>query len=310
MKDKLKHLWEVQKDFNEIFCKERYGKTLIELTMEEKKIFTKNHLLSIVKETMEVLDVLPNWKEHRVVSSDFIISNLYEEIIDVNKFSLGLAQIWDMTFDKYYEEYLRKSYVVEQRWIQEHDLKLIDKDSKIVGIDIDGVLGEHEKCFLDFINRKHPNKPFLSIKEFKFIVGIKIYEDFKSEYRQSGCKAEMEACEGAAEFTKKLKELGYVIIILSARPYEKYYTIYPDTLKFLKDKEIVFDNIVFDKDKHLKIIKEFPNLNFMIEDDVEISKQIADLGFKVFCKNYDMNHHNIIPFKNLLTILKHLPYPI
>jgi len=309
--NKLKHLWDVQLEFNNKFFVSKIGKNVDELSMEEKVFWSKNHLLCIVSEAMEVLNEVPQWKEHRNTVSNFIPSNLYEEIIDVNKFSLGLAQIWGMTFEQYYEEYLRKSYVVEQRWHQEHDLKLIDKDSKIVGIDIDGVLGEYEKCFLNYFNECHDSTKFNSIEELKDCIGIEMYEKIKSEYRQSGYKADMQACEGASEFTKKLREMGYKIIILTARPYKEYYTIYPDTLKFLEKREIIFDAIIFDENKHMKIIKEFPTMEFMIEDNTHIAKSIANQGYKVFLKNCNLKNlnetKNIQPFKTLLDILNYLP---
>jgi hypothetical protein len=308
MKDKLKILWDIQFNFNQNFYKAKLGKSMEDMSQTEKTFWTKNQLLSIVKEAMEVLDEVPSWKEHRSITENFIPSNLYEEIIDVNKFSMGLAQIWGMTFEQYYEEFLRKSYVVEQRWHQEHDLKLIDKNSKIAGIDIDGILGEYEKCFLNFVSYK-TGIEFDSIEAFKKMSGIGVYEETKSQYRQSGAKADMEACKGASEFTYELKNRGYTIIVLTARPYKDYYRIYPDTLEFLKKRNIKFDAIIFDKEKHLKIIREFPNMRFMIDDTYDIAKPIADLSYRVFLKRNKKSvdpHPYIITFDELNDILNYI----
>lgn len=296
-KDKLESLWNVQLEFNQKFFTNKIGKRLEEMTLEEKVQWSKNQILSITSEAMEVLNELPNWKSHRVVNTEFIPSNLYEEIIDVNKFSVGLAQIWGMTFEQYYEEYLRKSYVVEQRYHQEHDLKLIDKESKIAALDIDGVLGDYENWFLKYCKDVH-NIQYSSIKELKLNMGLLNYENVKSMYRQSGWKATMPAIDGAAQFTKFLRENGYTIIILTARPYDEYYRIYPDTLSFLKTNNIVFDGIIFNKEKHLKIIKEFPNLSFMIEDNAKIACEVAELGYKVFYKMNKTNTEYAIDNKN------------
>lgn len=295
-KDKLEDLWKVQYDFNQKFFFNKTGKDLSDLSMEEKVMWTKNQLLSIVKEAMEVLDETPSWKEHRNVQTDFIPSNLFEEIIDVNKFSMGLAQLWGMTCDQYYDEYLRKSYVVEQRYHQEHDLKLIDKNSKVVGIDVDGVLGDYEKWFLKYCRDVHSIN-FDSLYNMKKELDSLTYRSMKDAYRQSGWKANMPMVKGASEFTKKLKENGYTVIILTARPYKKFYTIYPDTLNFLNSNDILFDGIVFDKEKHLKIIKEFPNLNFMVEDDIDIAIEIAKLGYKIYFKVNDLNSDKL--YKNM-----------
>ncbi len=292
-KEKFERLWEVQLEFNRKFYRAKIGKEMEAMTMEDRVFWTKNQLLSIVKETMEVLDEVPNWKEHRNIETEFIPSNLYEEIIDVNKFSMGLAQIWGMTKEDYYKEYLRKSWVVDQRWTQEHDLKLIDKDARIVGIDIDGVLGDYSCWFLKFIEVECCLS-FKSLDEAKAHFGTRRYEELKSQYRQSGFKAIMPACNHASEFTNILHEKGYTVAILTARPYKEYYTIYPDTLKFLKDNNIYFDAIIWDKDKHLKIIKEFPKMLFMVEDSIEIAKQVAREGYVVFLKDYD-DLNDLIP---------------
>ncbi|MDF2615473.1 MAG: hypothetical protein K0Q47_128 [Sedimentibacter sp.] len=307
-KDKLKHIWDVQLDFNKKFYKSKIGKDMNDMTMEEKVFWSKNQLLSIVKESMEVLDEIPNWKEHRNIATEFIPSNLFEEIIDVNKFSLGLAQIWGMTFEDYYKEYLRKSWVVDQRWTQEHDLKSINEDDKIVGIDIDGILGDYPKWFLKFVYEK-TGKEFNTLEQVKNCFGTSEYEGLKSLYRQSGWKATMPVCEHASEFTNLLHNKGYKIIILTARPYKDYYTIYPDTLQFLKENEIYFDAIIWDEEKHLRIIKEFPKMLFMIDDTLEVAEAVAAEGYVVFLKqtepfvNIDPKFWDkIITFSDLLEI--------
>jgi hypothetical protein len=312
MSDKFNEIWLKQLQFNDIFFKKKLGKKTSELSLEEKVSWTKNHLLSIVKEAMEVLDEIPNWKEHRNEGdSEFVLSNLTEEIIDVNKFAVGLAQLWGMSSDQYYEEYIRKSIVVEQRWNQEQELNLIDKGAKIVGIDIDGVLGEYHSWFLKFVEGAF-GLQYDTIEALKAKVGTKNYEYIKSEYRQSGIKAHMPAREGASELTYKLKEMGYQIVILTARPYKKYTRIYSDTLEFLKANDIQFDAIIWDEVKHLKIIKEFPNLEFMIEDTPEIAIEVAKEGYKVFMPSGPNNQKTAITEKNITVVdnLKHILYLI
>lgn len=313
MNDRFDKLWNMQLAFNDKFFLKKLGKRTKDLSLEEKTTWTKNHLLSIVKETMEVLDEIPNWKEHRNENVEFIISNLLEEIIDVNKFAVGLSQLWGMSSEDYFNEYIRKSIVVDQRWSQEQELNLIDKNAKIVGIDIDGVLGDYHPWFLKFADDIFGFK-FDTIESLKEKLGTEQYETVKSMYRQSGRKAYMPVKEGAVELTKKLKEKGYQIIILTARPYKKYSRIYPDTLEFLKKNDIQFDAIIWDRKKHVKIIKEFPNLEFMIEDTPIIANEVAFEGFKVFMPAGPGNkefpteglHHNITRIAHLDEIFNNI----
>lgn len=309
-KDKFLEMWAIQLGFNNKFFNKKLGKNTNELTMDERIFWTKNHLLSIVKEAMEVLDEIPNWKEHRNEDTEFIPSNLFEEIIDVNKFALGLAQLWGMDSDQFYEEFLRKSQVVDQRWAQEQELNTIDKNQKIVGIDIDGVLGMYHEWFTEYAKRVF-GVPVDTFEELKEKLSATEYAKIKDAYRQSGWKANMPVKPGAVELTHKLKEAGYQIIILTARPYKKYTRIYPDTLEFLKKNDIKFDAIIWDEQKHFKIIKQFPSMEFMIEDTPSIALEVAKAGYPVYVpegpnnKGVELDHPNIYRIKSLEDLLKY-----
>src|SRR3989304_1227605 len=87
---------------------------------------------------------------------------------------------------------------------------------------------------------------------------------------------------GAKKLCDYLKSVGYKIVIISARPYEKYNRIFPDTLQWLNNNEIKYDAVYFEKDKHIKILKQLPNLSFVIEDNPEYANQIASQGYKVY----------------------------
>lgn len=309
--DKFIEMWAIQLGFNNKFFNKKLGRNTNELTMDEKIAWTKNHLLSLVKEAMEVLDEIPNWKEHRNIDEEFIVTNLYEEIIDVNKFALGLAQIWGMDPDQFYEEFKRKSYVVDQRWAQEQELGTINKNQKIVGIDIDGVLGMYHEWFTEYCKQVW-GLPVDEFHEIKEILTPEKYEEIKAAYRQSGWKAKMPAKAGASELTKALRNAGYQIIILTARPYKKYTRIYPDTLEFLKNNDIVFDAIIWDEEKHIKIIKKFPNMEFMIEDTPSIALEVAKAGYPVYIptgennKDFDTSiHPNLYRINGLEDLLKY-----
>jgi hypothetical protein len=44
----------------------------------------------------------------------------------------------------------------------------------------------------------------------------------------------------------------------------------------------VFDDLYFDENKHLTILKKFPKLKFMVEDKKEYVEQVAREGYRVF----------------------------
>lgn len=310
--EELKKIWELQKSFNDRFFQKELGRNIDELTFEEQQKWTKEFTLHIQCEIIEVLKEI-NWKMHRKNGKSVIESNIHEELIDVFKYLLGMMQIWGMDSEKFFEEYFKKSYVVEQRYKQEHEFNLIGKDEKVIAIDIDGVLGQYPYWFIKFVNDSL-NEDFATLKELNETLGTEMYEDMKDKYRQSGIKSKMPTNDGASTVTNYLKVLGFKIVIITSRPYEKYSRIYPDTLEFLKYNNIYFDAILWDKEKHLTIIKEFPNLVALVEDNYDNARAVAKEGYKVLlmlneedkCSIKIDHNPNIIRINNLHEIIRNI----
>jgi uncharacterized HAD superfamily protein len=115
----------------------------------------------------------------------------------------------------------------------------------------------------------------------------------------------------AAEFTKKLKELGYKIIILSSRPHKEYKRIMVDTIEWLHENDIKYDAVYWHPEKHIFILKDVPFINFMVEDDPHAANAVASLGYKLFLLSRPYNkdayiNENIVRINNLLEIIPHL----
>ena len=278
--DRLKEIFKEQKDFQKYF----YNPDNI--SDEDKIKFTKEYILAIHKELGEILDTIP-WKLHRKEDKAKLDHNTIEEIIDCFKFLLNLCVVWGIDADIFTKEFFRKSMVVRQRYNQEI-LKVIDKNEKVCAIDLDDTLAKSSKHFVKVYNDlncvEHPTDGyhFKKREQLKKELSALEYDEYKSYFRESGEKINIEVKEGAKELCDILKEKGYKIVIISARPYEKHNRIFPDTLEWLNDNEIKYDAIYFEEDKHLKILKQLPNLSFIIEDNPDYAKQIAEQGYRVF----------------------------
>lgn len=306
--------WNRQLEFNRRFFKDKLSKDISELTMEEKTYWTTVFLLHLTKEQAEVLDEIP-FKMHRKENKEIILSNILEELIDIQKFVLGLFQIWGFTYEDYLKAFDMKTAVVEQRYRQEHELDLLDKNKLICGIDLDGVIFDYPRCFLDWAvkNFNLPLPYYKNLKQLKSSIGIELYEKIKDAYRQSGYKAHLPIKKNADEFVRLLKLNGYQVIGLTSRPYEKYARIYSDTLECLRKHNIELDAIFWSKEKCLEIIKSCPNIQFFIDDDLEQVKQIAEQGYKVFWfynpdeyEEYEIDNKNIVVVKDFDEIIDHI----
>ncbi len=248
------------------------------MTHEEKEKITKEFILSAHKELSEVLDCI-NWKSHRREDKNFSLSNLTEELIDVFKYLINIAVVWDISPERFDEVFDSKTAVVLQRHKQE--FFKAEPGEKVCAIDLDDVLNEFQSYFAKIYNEKHGTS-FKTEREIKKNINSLEYAEFKNWWRESGIKAHIPVKTGAPEFTRSLRNKNYRIIIISSRPYKQYSRIFPDTMYWLKKNKITYDDLYFEEDKHLKILKHFPNLSFMVEDNDKYARQVAKEGYRVF----------------------------
>jgi hypothetical protein len=293
---RLKEIFKTQKEFLRNFV------DLETLSEADKIKFTKEYILSIHRELGEILDTIP-WKLHRKNEVSKSEANTTEEIIDCFKFLLNLCILWDVDDTRFVNEFERKSNVVSQRYYQEF-VKVISKEDKVCAIDLDDTLADSDEHFTKIYNEKY-STTFKSRQEIKEANITLTYESFKEWYRESGEKIKIPVKKGAKELCKFLKEKGYKIVIISARPYQKHNRIFSDTLQWLNDNQIQFDALYFEKDKHIKILKEIPHMSFMIEDDIDYAKQVSDLNYKVYLlSDNKLENENITVVNNLFDIIK------
>jgi uncharacterized HAD superfamily protein len=300
MKNELKRMFEIQKDFN---------KELINIkSLKKKEESTKEFVLAVINEANELLTEInwASWKTKR----EIIEGNICEELIDIVKFALNIAIIWGIDEVKLFEEFERKSQVVVQRKKQNEELAQIKKmKKKVCAIDLDGVIVSWPNCFIDFVN-KRLSKKFTNLYDMKKALPNKKYILMKHEYRISGIKQRVPCIQGSKAFIDNLRKLGYSIVILTARPYKQYFRIFADTKICLDNNGIKYEAILFDESKHIKIVKEFPKLRFMVEDSRNIANEVGAWGYKCFLIDNIYNQgdleKNVIRVKSFKEILEHL----
>ena len=277
--DKLAEIFNIQESFTEKFFKKQ-GLSVSEVrNNKELKIkWNKEYVLALSKEVYEVLDEI-DWKMHTSKNTEDVNDNVLEECVDVLKYLFGIIQLNGFNVDELYEKFIDKSNVVEAKFHQEEVMEKIKaSDKKIAFIDIDGVLADWPGGFLKWAG-------YSSLEDFKQNVDKKEQYRIKSNYRTCGIKAQLDVLLGVKEFMKRTCE-KYNVVLLTARPYKKYFRIYSDTLKWLKDNDICYDAIVFDEEKEKYIINNFDTkkVAFCLDDDITNANKLHDSGFKVFLK--------------------------
>ena len=169
--------------------------------------------------------------------------------------------------------------------------KLIDtvkENMKVCAIDLDDVLADSTKFWLEFLSQ-HLHEKFDDLHVAKNTVPYQVYKDLKLQYRQSGVKIDIPIIEYADSMTNHLKQLGYLIVIMTARPIEEFPVLYSITEKWLIKNNIAYDSIIFSKSKHIKTMTLYPNLKFFVEDHRAIANRLSKFGYRVFLLNNRYN---------------------
>lgn len=287
----LEYIWDRQSKFNANFHPEKP-------TQGQLEAYTKDSVLAIQSELSELINNI-TWKPHRKERTQVITSNVREELIDIFKFWNGLCLAWGMSPKEFLEEWLRKTEVVEQRFLQEFQNPWDPK--KYIGcvvVDIDGVIADYYGGLMRFIKEKtgvevglYDGSSDLYSHIAQFIGAERAYE-IKHQFRETGEKLRLDPIPGAQLFLKELHSIGVYILLLTARPYRKYKRIMSDTLRWLKLHDMPFHSILWDEDKAKRVVEEYPFANAVIEDDPSNSRALMGKGFKVFIRNTCYNQLN------------------
>lgn len=268
MENNHRELWDIQQKFTEKFWATKGGMPDI----NNEKIMTdvtKDYALHLLAEVTEVVQEL-SFRMHRASKGPVDRSNLAEELIDCQKFLLGMFQIWGFTFDQYAEEFKRKSTVVDQRFTQEQTLPSLGNHPCCL-VDLDGVLTDYPRCFyewaIDTTYKDHSLTEFIRLYKS---MNLLQRDGLKTKYRQSGVKANLPLVPGAKELLNLIRKNSLLkIILITNRPYAEFYRLYPDTLAFLAKHELPFDGIIWSRDKGIDALKNFKNICWAVDDSIE-----------------------------------------
>jgi len=189
-----------------------------------------------------------------------------------------------------------------------------ENGKKVCYLDIDGVLNNYPKCWLDFLQGKllsDDSRTQYIIKDLrraKHNIPYQIYKDLKWEYRESGYKTTIPTTPMAPEITYDLHQMGYHIVIITARPVKEHPSLFKQTVDWLQKNSIEFDDLIFDEDKHIAVLKRYPHLKFGVEDHRYYANLVASWGYKMYLLDNKYNqgeiHKNVTRIKSLVEILE------
>ena len=179
---------------------------------------------------------------------------------------------------------------------------------KVCALDIDGVLNYYPDSWVNFVNTKYGHN-FEDLNQMKRALTFKAYADYKHTFRKEGFECNAHANQDASFVTKRLRQMGYKIILLTSRPFQQYRSMFVETVDWLKQNDIVYDGIIWERHKHVRVLEEIPHLRFMVEDNAYYANLVGKWGYLCFLVsnkyNVGQEKEGVIRINNLIDIFNY-----
>jgi 5'(3')-deoxyribonucleotidase len=176
---------------------------------------------------------------------------------------------------------------------------------KIVSFDIDGVLNNYPKCWLDYLNLKSKSN-FNTLDEAKFRLDENIYNSIKEDYRINGENSHFTIPNRKMiEVVNQFFDSEYTVIISTSRPINstRYPDLYNSTFKWLTDEGVKFSKLLY-KDlslsNHIKILDK---IIFHIDDEIKYIELFNNFKIKSYLYSYEEKNTNKITIEDLVKII-------
>lgn len=292
----LKRLWEDQRAFNrQIFDPADPSANLIERL--------KDLGLGAIEEVMEFLRTY-EFKPHRRNKMRLQnVAHSHEELIDLFKFWLSLADASGFPIEKLEEMYWAKSQVVRYRYQEEWAAQV---DSPCVIVDIDGVLADYccgicnwlrkngpdilgmgtvvfaREEFLNRVDRLQTEHAYVNAEALQ--VTHEEWRKLKHHFRIQGEKKIMPVYPDAPRFLRWCRTQGYKIILVTSRPINEYPNLFTDTMTWLTANRLPFDYLWWATEKAERIQEGnvLAHTVFAVDDDPRYANQFTAKGVRTY----------------------------
>lgn len=244
---------------------------------------SKDLILGLYEEAGELSREVTRFKAHILKGRPVERINVADEAADVLKYTIAIAQLYGVTAEEMFIAFMRKSDVVEDR--ARGQRTELEVNTRLIVSDLDNVIADL-RPWQAKMSEAQGGAPMNDRT-------VQLLESLKADMYRGGGFRDMPAIEGAVEGMRTLREMGYKIILVTARPQWQYKRVYADTLHWLQEHGIVYDNILFEKDKAEAVYEHiFPaRPKFFIEDRDKHCLEVAGIGVPVLLLNYPHNAH-------------------
>ena len=217
--------------------------------------------------------------------------------IDVLRYVMSMLNLWEIAPEDVSLAFSLKDVYLDL----DHKVNSKSWEGQPVAIvDIDDVLAEFRTPFADFLRRVYDIEADVDSDQYFFVEDIlkasgninpeKVFESFVQE-RHFRC---LPVVEGAIEFLNHLREKGYWIQLLTARPKDNLKIFY-DTYSWLTTVGIPFDRVDFSPEKLRWCMSseyyDSKSIKFAVDDSPKHALEYAEHGIHVKVPTKSYNRH-------------------
>jgi len=285
----IEKMWEAQEEQQKLWV-EDYDS----LSDKEQLELLQEYILSIMTNSSRVLDEV-NWKSNILSRKQINTDNITEHCVDILKYVINTLLIFGVSPVDFTKKFDEKTDAVQKKWDWERKRDRLSDTDSIITIDIDGVIANFSESFTSFIENK-TGKPLVTDRKYFHyymnVEGLTATEEERlmDEFIRDGGFCRPKIYPGAKDSIDVLKSVGFHIVFLTARPYNKYRRIFRDTTWWMEKHKVNYDAILWDKDKADAIKALHPAfVLFHVEDRDKHAVEVANSGVDVllFDKPYN-----------------------
>ena len=281
----MEHLFKIQKSFNQ----KLYGNKISKKELAE---ITKTLSLCLHSEVSELMQSV-TFKDHHIQTDKIDKVKMLFESVDVIRYVIAMLNLNNISADKFLQAYMDKDVYLNNI---EKDQKSWNGKQKVAIVDIDDVLSEFRSHFAIHLNNEYDLYPDVDSEEYYFITALSkldmnpeaVFEKFTDQ----GGFRDIPVVSGAIEMLNDIRNQGYWIQLLTARPKENLKCFY-DTYYWLDKNSIPYDALDFSNEKFRWCAKsryyDKGKISFAIDDSPKHVSEYAKHG--IFCympeKNYN-----------------------
>lgn len=266
----------------------------VNLTPKQLEDITKNFALAMHGEISEMMQAV-NLKDHRrtVISPNRELV-LYKTV-DVFRYCLAMLNLWKVSSEEFLSACEDKDDFLHSRHQEMENCWSKDKKPVVI-VDVDDILAEFRNAFNDWLEKTYQIKTNPNDETYyntSILTSHQIDPTIAFDaFRTKGGFRDLPLCKVVPESLRILKNQGYYIQLLTARPLNNHRCLY-DTYHWLNKNQIAFDSLAFSGEKYLWLTGQefYSKVAFAIDDSSKHAMEYASHGISTIMpsKSYNKN---------------------